>query len=303
MGQQVTFLHGHVGASAGGRRFMAKLLQLAMEAEAEAGWGIRASGLFKLAGSPASGLFKLFSGSSAAGLPIGQRTVESISYDARREHQGRQQQHVDTGQSQGREAAPSAPPVSAGGGGGGGEASATGGYALGCHDDVGSVLSASVMLSAPEDYVGGAFQTQRGAAWHNFSLGRGDVLVWRSWERHCVLPVVRGLRHVLVVEWWTGGEVTDKRTAARPEHPNVREHCAAITAESVDPWSFTAAISCASQVAALVYELGTPESEQLIGEAVAYYRRAAALARGAVARRQPVGLLGGRRAAAAQHAV
>ena len=64
----------------------------------------------------------------------------------------------------------------------------------------------AVMLSDPAVYSGGRFEAQHDAVEKRvvFSrrLRRGEVIMWKAWQLHRVTPVTRGLRHVLVLEFW-----------------------------------------------------------------------------------------------------
>ena len=75
----------------------------------------------------------------------------------------------------------------------------------------GSEGRAQVMLSDParpaETFEGGEFQTLEAdgsMAAHPFGLG--DALAFVSHKYHCVQPVRRGRRNVLILEFWPGEE-------------------------------------------------------------------------------------------------
>lgn len=81
-------------------------------------------------------------------------------------------------------------------------------HALGWHDDGSTLATVAVALSHEADYDGGEFE-----AYMSESAGPegivtasrvnvGDATVWRGWDRHRVRPVTRGLRRVLVIEFW-----------------------------------------------------------------------------------------------------
>ena len=53
-----------------------------------------------------------------------------------------------------------------------------------------------------DDYDGGVLQTERACDVTSHSMDIGDVRVYRALQQHRVLPVTRGTRHVLVIEWW-----------------------------------------------------------------------------------------------------
>lgn len=105
---------------------------------------------------------------------------------------------------------------------------------LGWHQDDGAFVSMVVMLSEPEEYEGGAFQLQdlEGHIHTVQGLHKGEAIVWRSWRRHRVTPVLKGKRHVLVMEFWDEDERIAKSTAqvvkelSDSEHPNMLRYCA-----------------------------------------------------------------------------
>eukprot|EP00929_Paragymnodinium_shiwhaense_P061376 TRINITY_DN30650_c0_g1_i1.p1 TRINITY_DN30650_c0_g1~~TRINITY_DN30650_c0_g1_i1.p1 ORF type:complete len:832 (+),score=160.88 TRINITY_DN30650_c0_g1_i1:87-2582(+) len=76
------------------------------------------------------------------------------------------------------------------------------------HIDGGSLLTIDVMLSHPgEDFDGGQFCTLESDgryAQHDFQSG--DAVVFVSQKYHCVRPVTRGLRKVMIMELWEGEE-------------------------------------------------------------------------------------------------
>ena len=42
------------------------------------------------------------------------------------------------------------------------------------------------------------------------ALRAHDVAAWRGWEWHRVAPVTRGVRRVLVMEWWAPAHAADE---------------------------------------------------------------------------------------------
>eukprot|EP00435_Cladocopium_sp_Y103_P010807 s1476_g2.t2 len=73
------------------------------------------------------------------------------------------------------------------------------------HYDVGSLITVDVMLEEAE--AGGRFQTLEPSGRllsHRFKAG--DALVFQGHKYHCVSPVKKGRRRVLVVELWRGRE-------------------------------------------------------------------------------------------------
>eukprot|EP00928_Gymnodinium_smaydae_P036266 TRINITY_DN25371_c0_g1_i1.p1 TRINITY_DN25371_c0_g1~~TRINITY_DN25371_c0_g1_i1.p1 ORF type:complete len:627 (+),score=156.11 TRINITY_DN25371_c0_g1_i1:36-1883(+) len=85
--------------------------------------------------------------------------------------------------------------------------------AIGWHSDGETLITMMVMLSKFEgvDFEGGALEIRRGDRVDvaDEPLRRGDVLIWRGWDEHRVTSVTRGLRRVLVVEWWQGEDTTE----------------------------------------------------------------------------------------------
>lgn len=72
------------------------------------------------------------------------------------------------------------------------------------HYDQDSLVTFDVLLNDPEDFDGGLFQTleKDGKLQPHPVQARGDALLFVSHKYHCVTPVTRGERHVLVVEFW-----------------------------------------------------------------------------------------------------
>ncbi|KAJ1616268.1 hypothetical protein T492DRAFT_1107787 [Pavlovales sp. CCMP2436] len=74
------------------------------------------------------------------------------------------------------------------------------------HYDCGSLVTIDVMLTRPGvDHEGGLFCTREADGTdiaHPFE--QGDALAFVSHKPHCVSPLVRGTRQVLVVEFWRG---------------------------------------------------------------------------------------------------
>ena len=94
------------------------------------------------------------------------------------------------------------------------------------HFDNGSVVTVDVMLS--DDFEGGDFQTREvppassssssssSSVMASHTFRRGDALIFPSHKYHTVAPVTRGIRQVLVLEFWKGEE---KRCNHRCEVP------------------------------------------------------------------------------------
>lgn len=93
-----------------------------------------------------------------------------------------------------------------------------GNFSYAWHCDESSLVTMAIVLEADEDFEGGAF-TQR--ANHPcgpevvYNLAPGDVLVWESWRNHVLMPVIRGRRKVLLVEFWEHKNVNQQEFSAR----------------------------------------------------------------------------------------
>ena len=73
------------------------------------------------------------------------------------------------------------------------------------HYDSGSIYTFDIMLAAPgDDFDGGEFVGDAGD--EPAFVNAGDAIVFCSHKHHSVLPVTRGTRRVLVVEFWEGKE-------------------------------------------------------------------------------------------------
>ena len=83
------------------------------------------------------------------------------------------------------------------------------------HCDHGSLVTIDILLTDPAQIEGGVLQTLEpdgellGHAWE-----RGDALVFLSHKYHCVSPLTRGTRQVMVCELWQG---TENRSPSRDE--------------------------------------------------------------------------------------
>ena len=64
-------------------------------------------------------------------------------------------------------------------------------------------LSFSLIFSDKSDYSGGSLQFKQGNQIEDFSLDKGDCMVFPSWKTHRVTPVLEGKRYSLV--WWVLG--------------------------------------------------------------------------------------------------
>jgi len=77
------------------------------------------------------------------------------------------------------------------------------------HHDGGSLVTIDVMLSRTDEFEGGDFQTlEADGTMRSYDFEQGDALVFVSHKPHCVQPVRRGRRNVLVMEMWEGVERT-----------------------------------------------------------------------------------------------
>ena len=75
------------------------------------------------------------------------------------------------------------------------------------HYDHGSLITIDIMLSDANAFDGGVFETSEPGDYllqHPFE--KGDLLLFLSHKYHCVSPVERGTRNVLVAELWEGSE-------------------------------------------------------------------------------------------------
>jgi predicted 2-oxoglutarate/Fe(II)-dependent dioxygenase YbiX len=74
------------------------------------------------------------------------------------------------------------------------------------HRDTGSLLTISMLLTDPDDVVGGTFVTccRAGGKHVAHLVARGDALLFFSEKLHNVTPVSAGVRHSLVIELWQG---------------------------------------------------------------------------------------------------
>ena len=92
----------------------------------------------------------------------------------------------------------------------------------GWHTDEWSTMTAVLVLSTTSDLRGGDLELDRGggpalATQEEASpLQAGDLLVFRSWDAHRSRPVLRGRRHILVLEFWLGPKTLPDSTVGRP---------------------------------------------------------------------------------------
>ena len=77
------------------------------------------------------------------------------------------------------------------------------------HHGTGSLITIDLMLSGPEEFDGGTFQTlELSGQYQQHEFNSGDALVFCSYKYHGVTPVLRGTRRVFVVEFWAGQDKT-----------------------------------------------------------------------------------------------
>lgn len=87
--------------------------------------------------------------------------------------------------------------------------------ALNWHHDGPTICTVIVGLStAGRDFTGGALEVRKSPFWEGCveritDVSRGDVVAWRGWNMHRVLPVEEGKRQVIVAEWWKGPSCLD----------------------------------------------------------------------------------------------
>lgn len=75
------------------------------------------------------------------------------------------------------------------------------------HCDHGSLLTIDIMLTNPAEIEGGVLQTlEPDGTMLSHDWEQGDALVFLSHKYHSVSELRRGLRNVLVCEFWQGGE-------------------------------------------------------------------------------------------------
>ena len=88
---------------------------------------------------------------------------------------------------------------------------------IGWHQDEWSVLTAVLTLGVSPDMEGGEMEVDRGdGPTRAEGLRPGDLLLFRSWDAHRSTPVLRGERHILVLELWQGPPVSRDSLEGRP---------------------------------------------------------------------------------------
>eukprot|EP00941_MAST-03F_sp_MAST-3F-sp1_P000739 g739.t1 len=95
---------------------------------------------------------------------------------------------------------------------------------IGFHTDSLSLVTVAVMLSDEKEFSGGGFQIRDDSLkLHTYFPQRGDMMIWKPWLSHGVVPITKGLRNVLVFEWWNTDRIQPHSSTGRPEAP--REYC------------------------------------------------------------------------------
>ena len=88
---------------------------------------------------------------------------------------------------------------------------------IGWHQDEWSVLTAVLTLAVSPDMEGGEMEVDRGGGpTRAEGLQPGDLLLFRSWDAHRSTPVLRGERHILVLELWQGPPTGRDSLEGRP---------------------------------------------------------------------------------------
>ena len=71
------------------------------------------------------------------------------------------------------------------------------------HCDEGSALTMAVLLSGPDELLGGGqFVTWQQGSAVTHQMNRGDAILFHSEKCHNVAVVTAGMRHSLVIELW-----------------------------------------------------------------------------------------------------
>ena len=90
-------------------------------------------------------------------------------------------------------------------------------HSLGFHHDGDTFLTVAVLLSTPGvDFDGGRLELARATraspdvCTEAHAARALDVVAWRGWEWHRVAPVTRGMRRVLVMEWWAPAHAAEE---------------------------------------------------------------------------------------------
>jgi hypothetical protein len=97
---------------------------------------------------------------------------------------------------------------------------------IGWHSDGGTLITVAAMLSSRAKYEGGQIQFRQGDINEQHDLAFGDVLVWKGWIDHRVLPVIQGERDVFVVEWWLGEDCAVSNDPRAKDDLRTLEHAA-----------------------------------------------------------------------------
>ena len=89
-------------------------------------------------------------------------------------------------------------------------------HSLGYHHDGDTFLTVSVLLSTPGvDFDGGRLELTRPKSCTESHTARAlDIIAWRGWDWHRVTPVTRGVRRVLIIEWWAPAHMAEESSAS-----------------------------------------------------------------------------------------
>ncbi|ETO09671.1 hypothetical protein RFI_27707 [Reticulomyxa filosa] len=79
---------------------------------------------------------------------------------------------------------------------------------IGWHIDSDSNVTIAILVNNPREFIGGELEfrtSEKDSVVERAKFEEGDVLIWNANTAHQVLPVIRGTRKVLVVEFWNLG--------------------------------------------------------------------------------------------------
>ena len=153
------------------------------------------------------------------------------------------------------------------------------GLDAGWHQDEWSVLTVVITLSVTPDLRGGELELDRGAGPARAEgLAPGDVLVFRSWDAHRSRPVLRGGRHILVVEFWQGPTTTPDAAEGRPVELASGRAQLCPPALAADPASAALLWFCSKSADTNASQLLAKAARMVSGSAFLYEMAAAAMA-------------------------
>lgn len=88
------------------------------------------------------------------------------------------------------------------------------------HGDGGTLMTMVVMMSPDDAYWGGEVELYANENLERYThLQQADVLIWRGWTMHRILPVTSGRRDVLAVEWWRGADASVSEVPRMADSP------------------------------------------------------------------------------------